>query len=72
MTIQNVKMLKHAMMCFEFSHFGKSSVLLKAACLGCMALEQSHITQKDNYLLVEERGSCVYVCVRECERAPKR
>lgn len=33
----------------------------------CTALEQSHITQKDNYLLVVERGTlCVYVCMCVC------
>lgn len=55
-------------MSFELSYFGKYSVFLKAAHINSMALEKSHITQKDNYLLVGER-SCVCACARARVRA---
>lgn len=55
-------------MSFELSYFGKYSVFLKAAHINSMALEKSHITQKDNYLLVGER-SCVCACARTRVRA---
>lgn len=51
-------------MSFELSYFGKCSVFLEAAHINSMALEKSHITQKDNHLLVGER-SCVCVCAFE-------
>lgn len=51
-------------MSFELSYFGKCSVFPKAAHINSMALEKSHITRKDNYLLVGERSSvCVCVCL---------
>lgn len=57
-------------------HFGNSAVLLKAAHINCRALDQSHITLKDNYLLVERRRElCVrgraHVCVSVCLCARK-